>query len=399
MGALVYILEPNPLVGATLRDELAQETGHDLHCFTSPDALRKRCATDLPDAVLASCRAALPNTLAMLQGLAQQEVVAIALTESADASARQRALVVLGPLQVADVRAQRMDLLPKLQAGLEHQRLQRELAQARRELVRRDVDLQASKKFADRSTQALQAQHDVLETATVRLVEAEQLAAVGRVVGGIAHEISNQTALVGYAEAIKSRVPADSELYEFADAIAVAQRRLATMIDQIRSFTASEPDASAFEPASLAAVVEEALALLRYDRDARARVITQKFVATPLVLLKREQFDQVIINLVSNAVEATVPGDAIDIELSEDKDTGTAILRVRDQGQGMSADVLERLGEPFFTTRGSRGSGLGVGICMSIAQAHGGAIEYTSTPGDGTTATVRLPLLPEDGQN
>ena len=119
--------------------------------------------------------------------------------------------------------------------------------------------------------------------------------------------------------------------------------------------------------------------------------------AHPLVSLKREQFDQVVINLVSNAVQATEAGEEISIEIDEDKKTGMAILTVKDTGQGMSKEVLERLGEPFFTTRGDRGSGLGIGICMSIARAHGGSIIYVSEVGVGTTAKVRLPLLQEAG--
>jgi signal transduction histidine kinase len=192
-------------------------------------------------------------------------------------------------------------------------------------------------------------------------------------------------------------VDPESELYEFADAIALAQKRLATTVDQIRSFAALEPDSSAFEPASLTAVVDEALAILRYDHGFRARKVVRNDRAQPLVALKREQFDQVLINLVSNAVEATESGDTITIEVSEDTKTGMAILTVEDSGQGMSKEVLEHLGEPFFTTRGDRGSGLGVGICMSIARAHGGSIIYVSEVGVGTTAKVRLPLFLGDG--
>ncbi len=285
-----------------------------------------------------------------------------------------------------------MDLLPKLYAALERQTLVRELAAAKSELGRRASLLEASKKEADQTT-------GVLRTATARLVEAEQLAAVGRVVTGIAHEISTQLALVGYAEAIKSRVDPTSELYEFADAIALAQRKLATAVDQIRSFAVPEADATKLEAASLVAVVDEAIAILRYDQDVRSRQLHREDRAHPLVSLRREQFDQVVINLVANAVQATSPGDSISVEVDEDQKTGMAILTVSDTGPGMSKEVLEHLGEPFFTTRGDRGSGLGIGICMSIAKAHGGSIMYVSEVGVGTTAKVRLPLFQESDQN
>ena len=93
----------------------------------------------------------------------------------------------------------------------------------------------------------------------------------------------------------------------------------------------------------------------------------------------------------SNAVLATEPG--AEIQVAIDATDRHAILTVTDAGAGMPPDVLARLGEPFFTTRGDRGSGLGVGICMRIVADHGGSVMYASEVGAGTTASVKLPLL------
>jgi two-component system sporulation sensor kinase B len=97
-----------------------------------------------------------------------------------------------------------------------------------------------------------------------------------------------------------------------------------------------------------------------------------------------------------NAVLATEPGDTLRVAIDRDRGAREAVLEVTDRGVGMSRQVLERLGEPFFTTRGERGSGLGVGICMRIVRDHGGSLSFESEPGAGTTATVRLPLLEVD---
>jgi signal transduction histidine kinase len=146
------------------------------------------------------------------------------------------------------------------------------------------------------------------------------------------------------------------------------------------------------------AVVDEALAILRYDRDVRARELVKRYRARPLAALHREKFSQVVINLVSNAVQATRPGDTIEVELDVDPASAEMVLTVSDEGAGMSPAVLARLGQPFFTTRGDRGSGLGVGICMRIAEEHGGSLTYDSEEGKGTRARVRLPqLAPEAG--
>lgn len=399
---LVYIVESLLLDGNTLRDQLAMETDFEICVFSSLAEAQSASSSKKPDAWLVSYRRSIPEALPFLLAL-DSESVGIAMVPSTGEVERSLAVSELGPLRVSVVPFQRCDLLPKLHCALDRLSTARQLREALKQLAERDQALLASKKSVDKTQEELRLQHNVLETATTRLVEAEQLAAVGRVATGIAHEISNQLALVGYAEAIKSRVPPDSELFEFADAIAIAQRRLATMVGQIRSFTkASRTDHSevelgdGFELASLSSAVDEALSILRYDKDVRTRKIVCRYHATPLVLLKREEFDQVIINLVSNAAIATSAGDTICVELHEDAEQGCALLSIEDKGQGMSPEVLKRLGEPFFTTRSHRGSGLGVGICMSIAQAHGGSIRYESTLGQGTQATVVLPLFKED---
>ena len=99
----------------------------------------------------------------------------------------------------------------------------------------------------------------------------------------------------------------------------------------------------------------------------------------------------VVKELLENAVDA----HSSRIELVV-KNSGKTLIQVTDDGVGMTEEVRDHAGEPFFTTRGDRGSGLGVGICMSIARAHGGAIEYESVLGKGTTAILRIPLLEEE---
>lgn len=393
----IAVVDDDPLAASQLARELGQESGLDVKVLVGMAAARQLFDERAPDAVLVAVELGGGEGVDFLLRLRERDpdLVVLALARAEDGEGFDRALARMGPLCVATKPWQRTDLLPKLRAGLERRNLVRELSEARAELQQRDQALQASRRYAERTTQALASTHSDLETATARLVEAEQLAAVGRVVTGIAHEISNQLALVGYAEAIKSRVDPSSELYEFADAIALAQKRLATMVSQIRSFTTSDGQSVQAEPASLTAVVDEAVEILRYDRDTRARNIRRHYKASPLALINREQFDQVVLNLLTNAVQATRQGDTISIEIEENARAGVAVLTIRDHGEGMRPEVLQRLGQPFFTTRGDRGSGLGVGICMSIVEAHGGSMIYSSELGVGTTAKVRIPLLPE----
>lgn len=319
------------------------------------------------------------------------DVVTLVATAAGDAEAGAAVRDALGALAHLEKPIDPADLVARLDAGLERRDLLRQLGEARATLQQRDQALLASRRRLESTAAQLEVTHSELETATERLVAAEELAAVGRVVAGIAHEISNQLALVGYAEAIRSRV-SDPELAEFAAIIANAQKRLAATVDEIRDFARGASRIER-EPAELGLAVDEALAILRYDRMVRERNIERLFAARPLVAIHRQKFSQVIINLVMNAVLATEAGDSIRVVVDQDEAAAEAVIEVSDGGVGMAPEVLARLGEPFFTTRGEKGSGLGVGICMRIARDHGGSLGFVSELGAGTTATIRLPLL------
>jgi signal transduction histidine kinase len=169
------------------------------------------------------------------------------------------------------------------------------------------------------------------------------------------------------------------------------------MIDEIRDFDTAGPEGAgtplAREPADIASLIDEALAIMRFDRDVRQRSLVRDFRSRPLAAVHRQKIVQVVLNLVSNAVLATRPGDTVTVGLDADEAAGLAAITVDDRGAGMPPEVLRRLGEPFFTTRGQRGSGLGVGICRRIVEEHGGSLTFASAVGQGTTARVTLPLL------
>lgn len=328
-------------------------------------------------------------------GAADPRLARLALVSRDDADGEGRARAALGPLGVIEKPVDGDELLPRLATALEHRRLRQRVSDLEVSIQHRDQALAASHKLVERTTAELHTASVSLATATERLVEAEKLAAVGRVVTGIAHELSQHLALVGYAEAIKSRVAGDAELVELADVIVRAQKRLAGMVDEIRDFadTGAARRGLSREPADLVAVVDEALDIISYDRDVRRRKIVRAWQARPLCALDQGKFAQVIINLVTNAVLATAPGDEVTIAIGQQ--AGRAIVTVRDRGAGMAPEVVARLGEVFFTTRGDRGSGLGVGICMRIVAEHGGTLGFESAIGQGTTARVSLPALEE----
>lgn len=333
-----------------------------------------------------------PTAAMVTAARAEDRHRAIVITCAAgDADGAAEAAALVGPLAVVTRPVTAAELLPRLAAQLERSRLLATIDELSAHIESRDHALASSRGAAERATAALASTSSELATATERLVTAEQLAAVGRVVTGIAHELGQQLALVGYAEALKARVADDPELVELADVIVGAQRRLLAMVDAIRDFADGSATPVAREPVDLVAIVDDALALLRHDPLVRRRQLRRDAQAHPLCLAHRGKLAQVVINLVHNAALAIGPGEPIDVAVTVAD--GDAAIVVRDGGVGMAADVVARLGEPFFTTRGDRGSGLGVGICRRIVEEHGGTLAFASTPGHGTTATVRLPAM------
>jgi signal transduction histidine kinase len=406
---LIFIVDDDPLSASNLAAILAQEAGYEIRTFTSPDAIGALDAPESdavrPDAVITGHKSTGLDGLALIEQLRQADpdVVGLVMTRSADEEATAEAIAAVGPLRHLHKPCSMADLLPRLRIWLERRQLQQALRETRSTLTSRSQALAESTREVERAEAELRTTHTELRAATERLVQAEQMAAVGRVAAAIAYELSRQLALVGYAEAIKSRVASDPELVELANIIVAAQKRLAAMVDEIRDFAAADGDGRGGfhrEPADVAAVVDEALAIMRYDRDACQRTIERRYRSRPLAALHHHKFSQVVINLVSNAVQATRPGDVIVVELDVAREDGpggkrVAALTVSDTGVGMPIEVLARLGEPFFTTRGDRGSGLGVGICMRIVEEHGGRLTYTSQVDRGTTARVAIPLLPD----
>lgn len=405
MQARVFVVDDDPLAGRELAAQIARDTGFDVESFVSAREALVAAGQTPPDVLIAGLRMSEMSGPALIREVQDidPELASLLITSASDPDATADAVGQVGPLRHVHKPFDRADLLPKLMAVLERRQLVLDLQAMHATLDQRDRALRASRRLVERTEAELESTSTELETATERLVKAEQLAAVGRVLAGIAHELDRQLALVGYAEAIKSRVAHDAELVELADIIVNAQKRLAVMVDEIRDFVSGSLDqhpgqAIAREPADLAAVLDEALNIMRFDPDVRQRQLERAYHGHPLVMLHRQKLSQVVLNLVSNAVLATKPGDVVTVELDEDDRRGLAVLTVTDRGTGMPEEVLRRLGEPFFTTRGDRGSGLGVGVCRRIVEEHGGTLSFESKVGVGTIARVTVPLIDLDDE-
>jgi signal transduction histidine kinase/CheY-like chemotaxis protein len=277
-------------------------------------------------------------------------------------------------------------------------------------LLRRNGLRMFSKKEVDRA--AMLASHVVLALENWRLAcqlaSSERLATLGQVAAGIGHEINNPAAYVlsnlGFIReqvvALRQGEPVDLE--ELEQAVLDAREgalRISDIVRDMRSLAKTDAEAGGwFE---LDEAIRSAL------RIARVETMRQASVETELpggleVKGSPGPVSQVFVNLLVNAAQALEAGDGArkEIRVTARREADMAVIEVSDTGPGIPSEMLSRLFQPFFTTKGSMGTGLGLSISRNIVRRLGGDIGVRSVPGDGTVFIVSLPARPvaEDAQ-
>ncbi len=227
----------------------------------------------------------------------------------------------------------------------------------------------------------------------MQVKRAERLAAVGEMVATVSHEIRTPLTLIGgfAGQLLKERGLSDRGKRKMG-IIVEEVARLENMLSELNDLSRVQP--YEWEELDLAEVVDHVKTLMgsRLKRD-RFFFNLRKEEALPKVVADRNRLSQVLINLVNNAVQASVPGDEIVMELAGGAEGGVDV-RVRDFGAGIPAKHMTGIYTPFYTTK-KRGTGLGLPLAQRIVGEHGGSIELQSDVGIGTVATVHLPVAPE----
>ena len=220
------------------------------------------------------------------------------------------------------------------------------------------------------------------------------LAALGEMAATVAHEIRNPLGgIASFANLLERDLTVDDPSRRLVQKITEGVARLNRIVSSLLSYT--RPLRLNTHDVDLSAVVEEATAFFELDLNRKGGnvAIERSFPGQPLgCKLDTEQFQQVILNLLLNAMQAMREGGTIQIEVFADDDPEDphAILCVRDSGIGIDEAVREKLFTPFFTTK-EDGTGLGLVTSKKIVEAHGGSIRAESTPGEGTSFYVALP--------
>jgi two-component system sensor kinase FixL len=258
--------------------------------------------------------------------------------------------------------------------------------------IARDI---TEKKQAEARTQALQSE----------LAHVARLSAMGQMTAGIAHEVNQPlTAITNYVNAARRTLasatasPGDGAVGRAQDMLekaALQTIRAGGIIRNLRGFVEKREGERA--PENLNTVVEESIALaFAGAADSNIRLTIDLAKTLPPVLIDRIQIQQVLVNLIRNAIEAMAKSKtrSLSLETGPDGD-GFAQVTVADTGSGLPPEVVLRLFQPFVTTK-EKGMGIGLSICHSIVDGHGGRIWVLPEITTGTAFRVRLPLATND---
>jgi PAS domain S-box-containing protein len=224
-----------------------------------------------------------------------------------------------------------------------------------------------------------------------QMVQSGKLAAIGELAAGVAHEINNPLfAILGLVEFLLKEVEPGTKPHDRLQLIQQTGLEIKDVVRALLDFARERSDE--FETVDLRAVVEQTVELLRRTSLHKEIVLVERHPDDPVtVFASAGQVKQVLLNLVSNAVHAMGESGEIAIELTQE--ASAAVLRVRDTGPGIEPDVIDRIFDPFFTTkRELGGTGLGLALSQSIADAHGGTLTVASPAGGGAEFTLRIPL-------
>lgn len=234
--------------------------------------------------------------------------------------------------------------------------------------------------------------HDLtrLKTLEKEMQKHERLVALGKMAGGVAHEVRNPlSSIKGLAALLGSRFAKESEERHSADLLIEEVERLNRAITELLNFAKPLPlnreslDLSTFIANSLDLIAGDAAASGVTTRSAEEGKI-------PPVLADGDRLNQVLLNLYLNSLQAMAQGGTLAVTTRLGEKEGTVQIVVQDSGNGIAAEILDRIMDPYFTTK-PQGSGLGLAMVHKIMEEHGGGVQVASRVGEGTTVTLTLP--------
>ena len=223
------------------------------------------------------------------------------------------------------------------------------------------------------------------------LLQAEKLAAMGRLTSQIAHELNNPIyGIMNTLELLKSEVPPESKRRRILDLSLSEAVRLSEMLRSMLSF--SKPEEEKRMPTKINDLIEGILLVMEKQmREANIRVTTAFNSEIPEIMASTNQIRQVMLNMIKNAKESMPSGGILNVRTM--LSTGNVLIIIRDTGAGIPEELRDKIFEAFFTTKQKvKGVGLGLSVCYGIIKDHGGEIKVESEVGKGTNFIISLPV-------
>ncbi|MBI2265879.1 MAG: response regulator [Armatimonadetes bacterium] len=279
--------------------------------------------------------------------------------------------------------------------------IERELREAKIRAERREAE-EMLKKERHKLAEALAE----LKAAQSKLIARERLHALGAMASGIAHDFNNALSLIlGFSELLLSNPEClkDKErVRRYLKEISMAAADASHMVRRLREFYRPRDEGEHLRPIALNELVPEAVSLTRprWKDQALAKGLTitikEDYQQIPPILGNEAEFRELLTNLIFNAVDAMPEGGAIILRTSQDNEH--VLLEVADTGTGMAPAVREHCLDPFFSTKGSAGTGMGLAVVHGIVRRHQGFLDIQSEWGKGAGIRIWLPVLKEEAE-
>jgi two-component system, NtrC family, sensor histidine kinase PilS len=222
-----------------------------------------------------------------------------------------------------------------------------------------------------------------------QMKRAEKLAVIGGVAAAVAHEIRNPLASISGSMELLRAAPVEADNVKLMDIVLREVDRLNGLVTELLDY--ARPVARVTVEMDLGAALEETVRVFRQDRTWPGIEVALTVAAPAMVAADPAQVRQVVWNLLRNAAESMPGGGVVRLGLELEDEGRSAALTIADTGIGIAAEDLEHIFEPFFTTKRG-GTGLGLPTVHRIITEHGGTVTVASSPGQGTTVTLRLPV-------
>ncbi|MEJ2183535.1 MAG: ATP-binding protein [Nitrospirota bacterium] len=246
---------------------------------------------------------------------------------------------------------------------------------------------------------AINTMSEKLKTREEEIIQSKKLASMGILVAGVAHELNNPLNNISmiaqaYSEVYKNL--SDEERMELMGRVEAETERIRDIVRNLLDF--SKPKAPNLKKSGINDVLRHTLKLVQNMLDIsniNTRIVYGKRL--PEVCVDEDQIQQVLVNLIINAIQSMSSGGDLSITTRQGEAGRTVEIEIRDTGKGVPPEFLSHIFDPFFTTKEQGGTGLGLWVSYGIIKNHNGNIKVESTVGQGTVFTVELPIYENEG--